>query len=147
MAGTKTYVAKPGEVAEKWWVVDANDKVLGRLASEIAVLLMGKHRPQYTPHVLCGDAVVVINAKDVKLTGKKWEKKEYTWFTGYTGLRKETAERRMSRHPDRILRDAVRRMLPKNKLATKMLQKLKIYPAAEHPHQAQEPQVLELGKK
>ena len=147
VAGTKTYVAKPGEIAEKWWVVDASDQVVGRLASEIAVLLMGKHRPQYTPHVLCGDGVIIINAQKVKFTGKKWEKKEYTWFTGYTGLRAESAERRMSRHPDRILREAIRRMLPKNKLATKMLQRLKIYPGAEHPHQAQEPQVLELGKK
>ena len=147
MAGTKTYVAKPGEIVEKWWVVDASDKVVGRLASDIAVILMGKHRPQYTPHVLSGDSVIVINCKDVKFTGKKWQTKEYAWFTGYTGLRTETAERRLSRHPDRILRDAVRRMLPKNKLATKMLQKLKIYPGAEHPHQAQEPQALELGKK
>jgi large subunit ribosomal protein L13 len=147
VAGTKTYLAKPGEVEEKWWVVDASDKVVGRLASDIAVILMGKHRPQYTPHVLCGDAVVVINAKNVKFSGKKWELKEYAWFTGYTGLRKETAARRLDRHPDRILRDAVRRMLPKNKLATKMLQRLKIYPGAEHPHQAQAPQVLELGKK
>jgi len=143
----QTTMLKKTDVKPRWHHVDAEGRVLGRIATEIATILMGKHRPQYTPHVLCGDAVVVINAKDVKLTGKKWEKKEYTWFTGYTGLRKETAERRMSRHPDRILRDAVRRMLPKNKLATKMLQRLKIYPGAEHPHQAQEPQALELVKK
>ena len=97
MAGTKTYVAKPGEIAEKWWVVDASDKVVGRLASDIAVILMGKHRPQYTPHVLSGDSVIVVNCKDIKFTGKKWQTKEYAWFTGYTGLRKETAERRLSR--------------------------------------------------
>jgi large subunit ribosomal protein L13 len=147
VAGTKTYVAKPGEVPEKWHLVDATDKVVGRLAGQIAVRLMGKHRPQYTPHVLSGDAVVVINADKIKFSGKKWAQKEYTWFTGYTGLRAETAERRLSRHPDRILRDAVRRMLPKNKLATKMLQRLKIYPGAEHPHQAQDPQPLELATK
>jgi len=147
VAGTKTYVAKPGQIEEKCWLVDATDKVVGRLASEIAVLLMGKHRPQYTPHVLCGDMVVVIHAEKVKFTGKKWELKEYTWFTGYTGLRKETAGRRLSRHPERILHEAVRRMLPKNKLASKMLQRLKIFPGADHPHQAQQPQPLELAAK
>jgi large subunit ribosomal protein L13 len=147
VAGTKTYIAKPGEVAERWWLVDAEGKVVGRLASEIAVILMGKHRPQYTPHVLTGDSVIVTNVEKIHFSGKKWEQKEYAWFTGYTGLRKVTADHRRTHHPDRILRDAVRRMLPKNKLATKMLQRLKIYPGAEHPHQAQEPQALELGKK
>jgi large subunit ribosomal protein L13 len=147
VAGTKTFQAKPGEIAEKWLVVDATDKVVGRLASEIAMILMGKHRPTYTPHVLCGDSVVVINAEKVQFTGKKWAKKEYTWFTGYTGLRAETAERRMARHPERILREAVRRMLPKNKLAFKMIQKLKVYAGPDHPHQAQQPQAMDLGKK
>lgn len=147
MAGTKTYVAKPGEVREKWHLVDASDKVVGRLASDIAMILMGKHRPTYTAHVLCGDGVIVINAEKIHFSGKKWEQKKYAWFTGYTGLRTETAERRLARHPDRILRDAVRRMLPKNKLATKMLQRLKIYPGPDHPHQAQEPEPKELGKK
>jgi large subunit ribosomal protein L13 len=147
VAGTKTFQAKPGEVAEKWWLVDASDKVVGRLASDIAMILMGKHRPTYTAHVLCGDAVVVINAEKVHFSGKKWAQKEYTWFTGYTGLRSETAERRLARHPDRILRDAVRRMLPKNKLAFKMLQRLKIYVGSSHPHQAQEPEPKELGTK
>ena len=147
MAGTKTYRAKPGEIAEKWLVVDATDKIVGRLASEIAMILMGKHRPTYTPHVLCGDAVVVVNAEKVQFTGKKWEKKEYTWFTGYTGLRAETAQRRLSRQPERILREAVRRMLPKNKLAFKMIQRLKIYAGPDHPHQAQEPTAADLGTK
>ena len=91
--------------------------------------------------------VVVINAEKVHFSGKKWAQKEYAWYTGYTGLRKETAERRLARHPDRILREAVRRMLPKNKLAFKMLQRLKIYPGAEHPHQAQQPEAKELGVK
>lgn len=145
VAGTKTYQAKPGEVPEKWWLVDASDKVVGRLASEIAVILMGKHRPSYTAHVLCGDPVVVINCEKVKFSGKKMAQKEYDWFTGYTSRRIETAERRMARHPDRILRDAVRRMLPKNKLAYKMLAKLKIYSGSSHPHQAQMPEVKELA--
>lgn len=147
MAGTKSFLAKPGQVEEKWLLVDGTDKVVGRLASDIAMILMGKHRPTYTPHVFCGDSVVVINAEKVKFTGKKWAQKEYAWFTGYTGLRTETAERRLSRHPDRILRDAVRRMLPKNKLAFKMLQRLKIYQGTDHPHQAQLPEKKELGVK
>ena len=147
MAGTKSFLAKPGQIEEKWRIIDATDKVVGRLASQIAMVLMGKHRPTYTPHVLCGDAVVVINAEKVRLTGKKWTKKEYTWFTGYTGLRKETAERRLARHPERILRDAVRRMLPKNKLAFKMIQRLKVYAGPDHPHQAQQPEKAELLAK
>jgi large subunit ribosomal protein L13 len=125
--------------------VDASDKIVGRLASDIAMVLMGKHRPTYTPHVLCGDVVVVINAEKVHFTGKKWAQKEYDWFTGYTRRRIETADRRKSRHPDRIIRDAVRRMLPKNKLATKMLARLKIYSGSEHPHQAQQPEPKEMG--
>ena len=145
MAGKKTYQAKPGEVVEKWWVVDATDKVVGRLASEIAMILMGKHRPTYTAHVLCGDSVIVLNCGKIKFSGKKQAQKEYDWFTGYTGRRTETVETRLARHPDRILRDAVRRMLPKNKLAFKMLAKLKLYAGTEHPHQAQMPQVKELA--
>ena len=140
-------MAKPREVEQKWWLVDATDKVVGRLASDIAVILMGKHRPTYTPHVDTGDFVVVINAEKVVFTGKKWEQKTYTWYTGYTGLRSETAARRRERHPDKILREAVRRMLPKNKLGRKMLSKLKIYAGPEHPHQAQQPEPAELGVK
>ncbi|ADB16244.1 ribosomal protein L13 [Pirellula staleyi DSM 6068] len=147
MAGTKTYIAKPGEVAEKWFVVDASDKVVGRLASDIAMILMGKHRPTYTPHVLTGDCVIVINAEKVVFTGKKWSQKEYSWFTGYTRQRRESAESRLASHPDQILREAVRRMLPKNKLAFKMLQRLKVYTGTEHPHQAQLPEAKELGAK
>src|SRR5438552_18729864 len=107
VAGTKSFLAKPGQIEEKWLVVDATDKIVGRLASDIAMILMGKHRPTYTPHVLCGDAVVVINAEKVRFSGKKWAQKEYTWFTGYTGLRKERTERRRARHPDHITREAV----------------------------------------
>jgi large subunit ribosomal protein L13 len=141
----KTYMAKPGEVEKKWFVVDATDKVVGRLASDIAMILMGKHRPTYTPHVDTGDFVVVINAEKVKFTGNKWDLKEYTWYTGYTRLRKETAGHRLARRPEKIISEAVRRMLPKNKLAFRMIEKLKVYAGADHPHQAQLAEPLELG--
>jgi len=143
----KTYMAKPGEVEQKWWLVDATDKVVGRLASDIAVILMGKHRPTYTPHVDTGDFVLVINAEKVVFSGRKWEQKEYVRYTGYSGQRTETAQTRRQRHPDRILREAVRRMLPKNKLGRKMLSKLKVFVGSDHPHQAQQPQPRELGVK
>ena len=143
----KTYMAKAGEVEKKWWLVDAKEKVVGRLASDIAMILMGKHRPTYTPHVDTGDFVVVVNAELVVFTGDKLNKKEYTWYTGYQGLRKETAGKRMQRRPELVIEDAVRRMLPKNKLASKMLLKLKIYKGTAHPHQAQSPQPKELAAK
>jgi large subunit ribosomal protein L13 len=144
---TKTTMVKPADVEPKWWLVDAKEKVVGRLASDIAVILMGKHRPTYTPHVDTGDCVVVINAEKVVFTGNKWETKRYTWYTGYTGLRSETAAKRLEKKPESILREAVRRMLPKNKLGTKMLEKLKIYVGEEHPHHAQRPQERELAVK
>jgi large subunit ribosomal protein L13 len=140
-------MAKPGQVEAKWWVVDADQKVVGRLASDIAVILMGKHRPTYTPHVDTGDFVVVLNAEKVTLSGKKWDQKQYTWTTQYPGLRQETARTRFEAKPEMILIEAVRRMLPKNKLATKMLSKLKVYAGNQHPHQAQNPQPLELASK
>ncbi len=142
----KTYMAKPGELQPRWWLVDAKDKIVGRLATNIAMLLMGKHRPEYTPHVECGDYVVVINAEKVVFTGKKWDQKEYRWYTGYPGQHSETARKRLQRHPTKILTEAVRRMLPKNKLAYKMLRKLKVYAGPDHPHQAQQPQLIELTK-
>ena len=147
MQQMKTYMARPDEIEPKWWLVDANEKVVGRLASDIAMVLMGKNRPTYTPHVNNGDHVVVINAEKVVLTGKKWERKEYTWYTGYTRQRRETAGKRFQRRPELILREAVRRMLPKNKLAFQTLSKLKIYIGSEHPHQAQLPELKELGIK
>ena len=143
----KTYMAKPSDVQPKWWLVDAKDKVVGRLASDIAVILMGKHRATYTPHVDTGDFIVVINADKVTLTGNKWQQKRYTWTTYYPGLRSESAATRFERDPCSILVEAVRRMLPKNKLATKQLSKLKVYVGDQHPHQAQEPQPKELGIK
>lgn len=144
MTAVRSYMMKPADAKPKWYHVDAEGKVVGRLASDIAVLLMGKHRPQYTPHVDTGDFVVVTNADKVVFTGKKWDQKSYTWYTGYTGLRSESANERLQRHPDRILREAVRRMLPKNKLARQMLTKLKLYTTADHPHQAQQPVTVDL---
>lgn len=141
----KTYMAKSGKVEPKWWLVDATDKEVGRLASDIAVILMGKHRPTYTPFVDTGDYVVVINADKIVFSGKKWEQKVYTRYTGYPGLRLETAKTRLERHPDRILSEAVRRMLPKSKLGRKMLAKLKIFVGPEHPHQDQKPEPAKLG--
>lgn len=143
----KTYMAKPAEVEQKWLLVDATDKVVGRLASDIAVRLMGKHRPTYTPHVDTGDFVVVVNCDKVKFTGKKWDQKKYTWYTGYTQQRSITAGEQLEKHPERVLREAVRRMLPKNKLARQMLDKLKIYAGDQHPHQAQNPETVELAAK
>ncbi|MBS7336796.1 MAG: 50S ribosomal protein L13 [Thermoguttaceae bacterium] len=144
----KTFMAKPGDVEQKWYVVDATDKVVGRLASDIAMILMGKHRPTYTPHVDTGDYVIVLNADKVKFTGRKWDNKRYTWTTGYPGLRSETAGKRLERRPELIIHEAVRRMLPKNKLAVKMLAKMKIYTSdQQHPHQAQQPEAIELAKK
>jgi large subunit ribosomal protein L13 len=136
----KTYMAKPGEVEQKWWLFDAEDQIVGRLASKIATILMGKHRPTYTPHVDTGEFVVVVNADKIVFTGKKWEQKKYTWYTGWPGLRSETAADRREQQPEQILSEAVRRMLPKNKLGRKMLSKLKVYAGSEHPHQAQDPQ-------
>lgn len=147
MAGTKTFVAKPGEIKQDWWLVDATDQVVGRIATDIAMILMGKTKPTYTAHVDMGDFVIVTNATKVKFSGRKWQQKEYAWFTGYTRQRKITAEKRLQTKPDLILREAVRRMLPKNKLASKMLARLKIFPGADHPHQAQQPQQKVLGVK
>ena len=141
----KTYMAKTGEIAAKWHVVDADGKVLGRLATRIATILMGKHRPEYTPHVDTGDFVIVVNAAKVRLTGNKWTQKQYDRYTGYPGGRKSvSAEEVHKRHPDRIVREAVRRMLPKSRLGRQMFGKLKVYAGPEHPHQAQQPEELEL---
>jgi large subunit ribosomal protein L13 len=147
LPAVKTYMAKPDELEKKWFLVDASDKIVGRLASDIAMILMGKHRPTYTPHVDTGDFVIVVNAEKIKFSGRKWEQKRYTWYTGYTRLRSETAGKRHQRNPAEILREAVRRMLPKNKLARHMLDKLKIYAGPDHNHQAQQPVPLELGVK
>lgn len=147
MPGTKTYNAQTDSTLQKsWFIVDAEDQVVGRIASDIAMVLMGKHKPQYTPHVDTGDFVIVVNCDKVKFTGNKLDQKVYTWYTGYTGLRTETAGNRLDRKPEQILHDAVRRMLPKNKLGRQMLSKLKLYASAEHPHEAQNPQPLTGGR-
>lgn len=136
----QTYFAKGGEVEQKWRVIDAEDVPLGRLAAEVAVVLMGKHRPEYTPHVDTGDYVIILNAGKIGLTGRKAERKLKMRYTGYPGgLKAETFGRVRERHPERLVEDAVRRMLPKNRLGRVMLKKLKVYPGSEHPHQAQQP--------
>jgi large subunit ribosomal protein L13 len=135
-------MAKPGDVKPRWWHVDASEKIVGRLAGRIAVILMGKHRPTYTPHIDTGDFVIVTNAAKVVFTGRKWERKRYTWYTGHPGLRSEPAGHRFQKKPEMILREAVRRMLPKNRLSRRMLSKLKIYVGPDHPHQAQQPEPL-----
>lgn len=146
-AAMKSYVAKPGDAGGQWHLVDADGKVLGRLAAELATILMGKHKPTYTPHVLSGDFVVVINAERVKLTGRKLEQETYDYYTYYHGGHKIVPiAKLMKAHPDRVLRLAVRRMLPKNKLAAGMLKRLKIYRGSEHPHAAQQPRPLELTR-
>lgn len=143
----KTYVAKPNEVPQKWFLVDASDQILGRLASDIAVILMGKHRPTYTPHVDTGDFVIVTNASKLVMTGKKMEQRHYAWYNGYTGQKMESYQSRFDRKPEELIIAAVRRMMPKNKLGRHMLSKLKVYAGPEHPHSAQEPEAIELGKK
>jgi len=141
----KTFMAKKEEVERKWWLVDAQGQVLGRLASKIAHILQGKHKPTYTAHVDTGDFVVVVNAEKIVLTGKKLTQKKYKHYSGYPGGLKEVpAEEVLKRKPTELLHLAVRRMLPKNKLGRKMFTKLKIYVGGEHPHQAQRPEPLSL---
>ena len=150
LKSTKTTMVRKEDAAlndKSWFVIDADNEIVGRLASRIATVLMGKHKPDYTPHVDTGDYVVVINAEKVAFSNdKKWDQKKYTWYTGYPGQRSISAGDRLARKPELILQEAVRRMLPKNKLATKMLSKLKIYAGSEHPHQANQPQPRELGR-
>lgn len=142
----KTFIAKENQVDKKWHLVDAQGKTLGRMASRIATILQGKHRPIYTPHVDTGDYVVVINARKVRLTGKKLEEKTYQRFSGYPGgLKIISLKEMLEKHPDRVVRLAVRRMLPKTKLGERMLEKLKIYDGTEHPHTAQKPVELAIG--
>ncbi len=147
-AATKSFLAKPGEVGGKWRLVNAEGKVLGRLATQLATVLMGKHDPHYTPHVLTGDFVVVVNAEKVKLTGRKMEQLEYDRYSYHPSGRKvEPIGVVMAKYPERIIQLAVRRMLPKNKLGDHMLKRLKVYKGDKHPHAAQNPQPLELKLK
>ncbi len=136
-----TFMAKPSQVQRKWYVLDAEGKTLGSVATEAAVLLRGKHKPTYTPHVDTGDFVIVINAEKVELTGKKLQQKEYITHSGYPGGLKRTAYGIMlQKKPERVMEKAIKGMLPKNKLGDQMYRKLKVYRGPEHPHQAQQPE-------
>lgn len=141
----KSFMAKPGEVESKWYLIDATDLVLGRLASQVAMILRGKNKPEYTPHVDCGDHVIIINCDKVILTGKKLEKKYYRYHSGYVGGLKEIQYKKlMSEKPEFAVYKAVKGMLPKNSLGTDMLKKLRVYAGSEHNNQAQCPVKLEL---
>ncbi len=141
----KTYIAKEREIQKRWFLVDAENKVLGRLAAQIATRLRGKNKPIFTPHADTGDFVVVINADKVTLSGKKWDNKIYYRHSGYLGgLKQITARRLIEKKPEEVLRLAVRGMLPRNSLGRRQLKKLKIYAGPEHPHQAQQPEALEI---
>jgi len=143
----KTYTAKPGEIARDWYVVDADGLTLGRLATQIADTLRGKGKPQYTPHVDTGDFVVVVNAEKIMVTGQKLDQKRYYRHSGYPGgIRSRTLREQLDRRPTEVLRKAVKGMLPRNRLARQQINKLKIYAGPEHPHEAQAPQPLEVGR-
>jgi len=147
MRGTKqkSFVASSKSLQQEWFVVDAKDKVLGRLATKIAMVLMGKHKPIYTPFLDTGDFVVVLNADKIRLTGKKAEKKVYKRFSGYPGGQREVPfAEEMAKHPDVVVRQAVLRMLPRGTLGRQQIDKLKVYKGTEHPHQAQQPKPLEI---
>ncbi len=141
----KTYTAKAADIKREWYVVDATGKTLGRLASEIAQVLAGKRKPIYTPHVDCGDFVIVVNADKVHVTGKKLDQEFYYRHSGYPGgFRQVSMRDQMATHPDRVIATAVRRMLPKNRLGRAMIKKLKVYAEGTHPHAAQQPKPLDL---
>jgi large subunit ribosomal protein L13 len=141
----KTFVAKEHEIEKDWILVDARDKVVGRLATQIAMRLRGKHKPTFTPHADTGDFVVVVNADKVRLTGSKLMDKKYYRYTGYIGgLKETTASKMLEKKPENVLRSAVWGMLPKNSLGRRQIKKLKIYSGSEHPHEAQQPKKLEL---
>lgn len=141
----KTYVPKGGSIERKWWLVDADGKTVGRIATEVATRLRGKHKPSFTPFLDTGDHVVIVNAEKVELTGRKWDAKLYRRYSGYPGgLHETTAAEMRAKHPERILEAAVRGMLPKGPLGRQMYRKLKVYAGPEHPHAAQKPEKLEL---
>lgn len=142
----KTYSAKPAEVQQDWFLVDATDKTLGRLATEVAARLRGKHKPEYTPHVDTGDYIVIVNAEKIRVTGKKSTDKMYHHHTGYPGgLKSISFEKLIDKAPERVIQSAVKGMLPKNPLGRAMFGKLKVYAGGDHPHQAQQPQELNLS--
>lgn len=141
----KTKFLTKRDVEHRWYLVDAEGKILGRLATRVATILQGKHKPTYTPHIDCGDCVIVVNAEKIRVTGRKLEMKTYERYSGYPGGRKvKPLSEMLEKHPEEVIRLAVRRMLPKNRLGKAMLKKLKIYAGTEHPHTAQQPEPLEL---
>ncbi len=141
----KTVSARPAEVEQEWYVIDAENQVVGRLASQVAAILRGKHKPNFTPHVDCGDYVIIVNADKVRFSGKKETDKLYYRYSGYPGgLKTRTAKEMRQRRPDYIVRHAVKGMLPKGPLGRSMLKKLKVYATTTHPHEAQQPKVLAL---
>ena len=143
----KTYSAKPSEVERRWWLIDASDAVLGRLAVIAAMRLRGKHKPTFTPHIDCGDHVVVVNAEKVALTGRKRADKVYHWHTGWPGgIKSRTAEQILDgKHPERVVLKAIERMLPKGKSGRAQIRKLKVYAGSDHPHEAQQPETIDLA--
>lgn len=143
----KTYSAKPSEVEKKWFIVDAEDVVLGRLASQISMRLRGKHKPMYTPHIDCGDNIIVINAEKVKLTGRKLTNKKFYWHTGHPGgLKERTMDKILGgEFPERVLIKAVERMVTRSPLGRAQMRKLHVYGGTEHPHAAQNPEVLDIA--
>lgn len=141
----RTFTAKEAEIERDWYVIDAEGQTLGRLASRIAPILKGKHKPIYTPHLDCGDFVVVVNARKVRVTGRKLDQKFYHHHSGYPGgLTSINLRDQLGRYPERVIQSAIRGMLPKNKLGRRMIKKLKVYAGDSHPHQAQNPRPLEL---
>jgi len=147
MSVNKTYSAKPTDVDKKWYVVDAEGLVLGRLAAEVSKRLRGKHKPMYTPHIDTGDHIVIINAEKVRLTGRKVTDKVYYWHTGYPGgIKSRTVEKVLSgKHPERVVEKAVQRMMPRGPLGRRQFTKLKVYSGPDHPHEAQSPQKLDIA--
>jgi len=145
----KTYSAKPSEVERKWYLIDAEDVVLGRLAATVASILRGKHKTMFTPHIDTGDHVIIINADKVRLTGRKMTQKRFYWHTGYPGgIKSKTMEQILGgKHPQRVVEKAIERMVPKGPLGRDQLRKLRVYAGPEHPHAAQQPEILDLAAR
>jgi large subunit ribosomal protein L13 len=143
----RTYSAKPSEIEKKWWLIDAEDLVLGRLATIVAMYLRGKHKPTFTPHMDCGDNIIIVNAEKIKLTGAKRTAKTYYWHTGYPGgIKSKTADKILDgEHPERVIQKAVQRMITRGPLGRVQMGNLKVYGGVTHPHEAQQPEVLDVG--
>ena len=143
----RTYSAKPSEIEKKWWIIDAEGLVLGRLATIVAMYLRGKHKPTFTPHMDCGDNIVIVNAEKVRLTGSKRTAKTYQWHTGYPGgIKSRTADKILDGdHPERVIQKAVQRMITRGPLGRVQMGNLKVYGGSEHPHEAQQPETLDVG--